>query len=125
LRAGAEAGVVGGLADWFAVTALFRHPFGLRIPHTAIIPRNKDRIGEGLGRFVERHFLAPELIRRRLREGNAAARLGGWLRRPDNAATLAEQLIAVAPDVVRSLDDAEVRAFYHTAFSQQLGRVDV
>jgi uncharacterized membrane-anchored protein YjiN (DUF445 family) len=62
VRAGAEAGVIGGLADWFAVTALFRHPFGVPIPHTAIIPRNKDRIGQSLGSFVERNFLAPELI---------------------------------------------------------------
>src|SRR5262249_4628837 len=66
LRAGAEAAVVGGLADWFAVTALFRHPLGLPIPHTAIIPRSKDRIGEGLGDFVERNFLAPEIIAARL-----------------------------------------------------------
>src|SRR5688572_753423 len=62
----AEAALVGGLADWFAVTALFRRPLGLPIPHTAIIPRNKDRIGEGLGRFIERNFLAPELVARKL-----------------------------------------------------------
>src|SRR3546814_87328 len=60
LRAGTEAALVGGLADWFAVTALFRHPLGLPIPHTAVIPRNKDRIGQGLGAFIERHFLEPD-----------------------------------------------------------------
>src|SRR5262249_13690369 len=59
VRAGAEAGMVGGIADWFAVTALFRHPLGLPIPHTAIVPTNKDRIGFTLGRFVENNFLTP------------------------------------------------------------------
>ncbi|MFK5047893.1 DUF445 family protein, partial [Klebsiella pneumoniae] len=77
----AEAGVVGGLADWFAVTALFRRPLGLPIPHTAIIPTHKDRIGEGLGRFVERHFLDPALVADRLRRSDPAARLAGWLAR--------------------------------------------
>src|SRR5881392_1413724 len=62
VRATAEASLVGGLADWFAVTALFRRPLGLPIPHTAIIPNSKDRIGLGLGRFIERHFLEPELV---------------------------------------------------------------
>src|SRR5262249_19215689 len=62
LRAVAEAALVGGLADWFAVTALFRHPLGLPIPHTAIVPANKDRIGEGLARFLDRHFLTRELL---------------------------------------------------------------
>ncbi len=61
VRAGAEAGIIGGLADWFAITVLFRHPFGIPIPHTAILPRNKDRIGRSLGSFVERNFLVPEV----------------------------------------------------------------
>src|SRR5689334_10110489 len=68
LRAFAEAAMVGALADWFAVTALFRRPLGLPIPHTAVIPKNKDRIGESLGRFVEEHFLPPEVVRARLAE---------------------------------------------------------
>ena len=66
-RAGTEAALVGGLADWFAVTALFRRPLGLPIPHTAVIPNSKDRIGAGLGGFIERHFLEPELVAARLR----------------------------------------------------------
>ena len=65
--AGAEAAMVGGLADWFAVTALFRRPLGLPIPHTAVIPASKDRIGTGLGTFIERHFLEPALVGARLR----------------------------------------------------------
>src|SRR3954447_3454573 len=67
LRAVAEAALVGGLADWFAVTALFRRPLGLPIPHTAIVPANKDRIGEGLARFLDRHVLMPELLLAELR----------------------------------------------------------
>jgi len=62
VRAGAEAGIIGGLADWFAITVLFRYPFGIPLPHTAILPSNKDRIGRSLGSFVERNFLVPEVI---------------------------------------------------------------
>ncbi|HEU4877679.1 MAG TPA: DUF445 family protein, partial [Sphingomicrobium sp.] len=67
VKAFAEAGMVGGLADWFAVTALFRHPLGLPIPHTAIIPRNKDRIGETLARFLQENFLIAPVVARRMR----------------------------------------------------------
>src|ERR1700680_1946282 len=67
VRATTEAALVGGLADWFAVTALFRQPLGLPIPHTAILPRNKDRIGEGLATFIERNFLSPDILRAKLR----------------------------------------------------------
>jgi uncharacterized membrane-anchored protein YjiN (DUF445 family) len=125
LRAGAEAGLVGGLADWFAVTALFRRPFGLPIPHTAIIPRNKERIGEGLGRFVEQNFLDPAVIEDKLRRGNVAQRLGRWLQSEDNSRLLAEQLLALGPEVVDSLDDREVREFFREAFSEQVGRADL
>jgi len=125
VRAGAEAGVVGGLADWFAVTALFRRPFGLPIPHTAIIPRNKDRIGQGLGGFVERNFLAPELIAAKLRAGNPALRISRWLGRPDNSRLIAEQLVALLPDLINALQDKEVRGFFRDTFSHQLGRLDL
>src|SRR5215469_7785829 len=67
VRAVSESALVGGLADWFAVTALFRRPLGLPIPHTAILPANRDRIGEGLGRFLEQHFLTPEVLAPELR----------------------------------------------------------
>jgi uncharacterized membrane-anchored protein YjiN (DUF445 family) len=125
IRAGAEAGVIGGLADWFAVTALFRRPLGLPIPHTGIIPRSKDRIGQGLGSFVERNFLAPELIAAKLRASNVALRLSRWLSRPANSRLIAEQLVALLPDVVNSLEDREVRAFFRDAFSDQLRAVDL
>lgn len=125
LRAGAEAGVVGGLADWFAVTALFRRPLGLPIPHTAIIPRSKDRIGHGLGSFVERNFLEPALIRDKLRSGNVALRLAGWLAKPRNSRMIAKQIAALLPDLLNSLQDREVRAFFRDAFRQQLSALDL
>ena len=79
IQSGAEAGMVGGLADWFAVTALFRHPLGLPIPHTAIIPSNKDRIGRTLGRFVERNFLTSEALTSKLRQMQVGQRVAAWL----------------------------------------------
>ncbi|KJS36666.1 MAG: membrane protein, partial [Rhodospirillaceae bacterium BRH_c57] len=85
VQAAAEAALIGGLADWFAVTALFRRPLGLPIPHTGIIPRNKDRIGRRLGQFVTTNFLAPDLIHERMRSLGIAARAGGWLADPNNA----------------------------------------
>ena len=89
LRAVAEASLVGGLADWFAVTALFRRPLELPIPHTAILPANKDRIGEGLARFLERNFLTRELLIPELRGPDIAGRLALWLADRRNAAALA------------------------------------
>src|SRR4030095_7545740 len=82
LKAFAEAAVVGAVADWFAVVALFRRPLGLPIAHTAIIPNNKDRIGESLGRFVEENFLTPENVMQRLARVNIAKAGGAWLRPP-------------------------------------------
>ena len=79
IRAFAEAALVGGLADWFAVTALFRRPLGLPIPHTAIVPSRKNEIGRALARFIRDHFLVREAVERRLKRANLAARLAGWL----------------------------------------------
>jgi uncharacterized membrane-anchored protein YjiN (DUF445 family) len=86
VRAFAEAAVIGGLADWFAVTALFRRPLGLPIPHTAIVPRRKNQIGRALARFIRDHFLVREAIERRLESAALAHRLGVWLEEPGNAA---------------------------------------
>ncbi len=82
VQAFAEAALVGGLADWFAVTALFRHPLGLPIPHTAIIPQNKDRIGDALATFLRDNFLQPQIVARRLDRFEAASMLAGFLERP-------------------------------------------
>src|SRR5688572_26277672 len=92
VRATAEASLVGGLADWFAVTALFRQPLGLPIPHTAIVKRQKDRIARVLGTFVQNHFLTREVIARRLQGLELASRIGRWLAEPENSRRVAGQL---------------------------------
>ena len=91
--------MVGACADWFAVTALFRRPFGLPIPHTAIIPRNKDRIGRALGDFIGNELLTPRVLDSRLRSFGPASRLAEWLNRPGNIEGLAPRLAALAPDL--------------------------
>jgi uncharacterized membrane-anchored protein YjiN (DUF445 family) len=125
LHAVAEAGVIGGLADWFAVTAVFKHPLGLPIPHTAIVPRNKVRIGEGLGTFLERHFLTEELILAKLRALDIASRIGAWLAAPGHAEILAARAVSLAPSLIQAVDDAEIRAFTTRALGRQLREIDV
>ncbi|HET8928393.1 MAG TPA: DUF445 domain-containing protein [Microbacterium sp.] len=109
VRAAAEGGMVGALADWFAVTALFRHPLGIPIPHTAIIPKRKDDIGRTLGDFVETEFLSGPIVRTKLESMEVAARLGGWLTVPANAARVVEEGSAMAAGVLRALSDDEVQ----------------
>src|SRR4029434_4343838 len=99
VRAFSEAAMVGALADWFAVTALFRHPLGLRIPHTAIIPRRKDQIGVSLGQFVETNFPTRELLGARLERARVGARLGEWLSHPANS----ERASAAMSDAMRGV----------------------
>ena len=89
VRAFAEAAMIGALADWFAVTALFRHPMGLPIPHTAIIARRKDEIGESLAGFVRDNFLVEDALQPRMRGIDFAIRVGGWMSQADNARRLA------------------------------------
>ncbi|WP_067244884.1 DUF445 domain-containing protein [Microbacterium resistens] len=109
VRAAAEGGMVGALADWFAVTALFRRPLGLPIPHTAIIPNRKDEIGRSLGEFVETNFLAAEVVRTKLDETDIAARLGEWLGQERHAERVAAEGATVAAAVLRALSDDDVR----------------
>ena len=109
LRAAAEAAMVGAIADWFAVTAIFRHPLGMPVPHTALIPKGKDAIGRGLGEFIQGNFLAPGEVAERIREAHPAARLGKWLSEPANAAGVATQLAAVTRTTVEMLKDDEVQ----------------
>lgn len=89
LRAMAEAGMIGGIADWFAVEALFRHPLGLPIPHTALLPRNQKRAATNIARFIDEHFLVPEQLVRRVRKLDPVGLLAGWLSKPDNARRVA------------------------------------
>lgn len=109
VEAAAEASMVGGLADWFAVTALFKHPLGLPIPHTAIVPKRKDEIGEALGEFVQENFLQPEVLTDRIAQANVADKIGDWLSRPGNAQRVADQAGAVVAGIVEVLQDEEIQ----------------
>jgi uncharacterized membrane-anchored protein YjiN (DUF445 family) len=108
IRATAEASVVGGLADWFAVTALFRKPLGLPIPHTAIIPTQKDRIGRILGGFVQNHFLSRDVLTARLQSMQLAERAARWLSEPDNGATLARHAAVGLARAVQTLPEGDI-----------------
>ncbi|MBU9762957.1 DUF445 domain-containing protein [Mycobacterium sp. TNTM28] len=109
VRAAAEAGMVGALADWFAVTALFKHPLGVPIPHTAIIKRKKDQLGEGLGTFVRENFMSPEVIATKLRDAQVAGRLGKWLSDRPHAERVAAEASTVLRVGVEMLRDEDVQ----------------
>lgn len=123
VRAAAEAGMVGALADWFAVTALFRHPLGLRIPHTAIIPTRKDALGNSLGEFVGTNFLAEHVVRERLRRVGVAKRLGGWVAEPANAERVTAELATVVRGAVTVLRDEDVQAVMEQAVVRRVVEV--
>jgi uncharacterized membrane-anchored protein YjiN (DUF445 family) len=107
----AEAAMVGGLADWFAVTALFRSPLGLPIPHTAIIPRNKDRIGDSLSDFLEKNFITQEIIREELRSIDFSGAAATWLSDPVNSKAISRQIVRSIPALLRIVEDEDVRQF--------------
>lgn len=125
LRAGAEAGIVGGIADWFAVTALFRRPLGLPIPHTAIIPNSKDRIARTLGRFIERNFLTEEILLRKLADGQVGQRFAAWLAAPGTAPVIAGLVAGALPGLIRSLEDHDLQDFANRTLGEQLRRADL
>lgn len=108
--AAAEAGMVGALADWFAVTALFKRPLGLPIPHTAIIKRKKDQLGEGLGTFVRENFLSPEVVATKLRDAQVGSRVGAWAADPGHAQRVAAEAATVLRVLVEMLRDDDVQA---------------
>ena len=109
VRATAEASLVGGIADWFAVTALFRRPMGLPIPHTAIIPTQKDRIGRILGGFVQNHFLARDVLSAKLRSMRLAERIARWMSDPLHAERLARHVAVGVAQAVKNMPEGEVR----------------
>ncbi len=109
VRAAAEAGMVGALADWFAVTALFKHPLGIPIPHTAIIKRKKDQLGEGLSTFVRENFLSADNVETKLRSADVASRTGKWLAEPVNADRVAAEASTVLRALVEMLRDEDVQ----------------
>jgi uncharacterized membrane-anchored protein YjiN (DUF445 family) len=109
VEAAAEASMVGGLADWFAVSALFRHPLGLPIPHTAIIPTKKNQIGAGLADFVHDYFLTSEIVAERVRAAQVPRRLGEWLADPEHARLVGQELANAVSGLATTLHDNELR----------------
>jgi uncharacterized membrane-anchored protein YjiN (DUF445 family) len=120
IRATAEASMVGGLADWFAVTALFRHPMGIPIPHTAIVPARKDRVGRTLGAFVQKHFLTRDVIANRLRNLDVAPRLAQWLASPDNVRQIARHTASSLASAAQLVRDEDVEAFIDRGVAERV-----
>jgi uncharacterized membrane-anchored protein YjiN (DUF445 family) len=119
----AEAAMVGALADWFAVTALFRHPLGLPIPHTAIVPANKDRIGSSVADFLEQNFLTREVLAEELRHIDFAGAAAQWLCEPGNSRDVALQIVQGVPTVVRMVEDHDVGNFLQATLATGLKNV--
>jgi uncharacterized membrane-anchored protein YjiN (DUF445 family) len=127
IKAFAEAGMVGGMADWFAVTALFRHPLGLPIPHTAIIPTNKDRIGDTLALFLRDNFLTPAVVARRMKAMDVAGAAGRFLADPNHggAGRLREGASRLLADILDSLDDDRLGGMAKTAIATRIRALEV
>ena len=126
VKAFAEAAMVGGLADWFAVTALFRHPLGLPVPHTAIIPRNKDRIGDALANFLRDNFLIAPVVARRMRNIDLAGAVGRFLQAPQGQETRirhgASRLLA---DLFESLDDERLGGLVKSSIANRIRKMEL
>ncbi|MBW0145742.1 DUF445 domain-containing protein [Sphingomicrobium sp. B8] len=126
-KAFSEAAMVGGLADWFAVTALFRHPLGLPIPHTAIIPKNKDRIGDTLAKFIRENFLIPQVVARRMNRLDLAGAAGRFLKTPPKGEEnrMREGASRLIADLAESLDDERLGGIVKGAISSRLKKAEV
>ena len=125
LVAFSEAALIGGLADWFAVTALFRHPLGLPIPHTAIVPARKNEIGRALARFVGDHFLVGAAVEKRLERADLTRRLGAWLQHEANAKRLSRDVSNVLDWFLRGTDSSELRGGLKRMLAGVAGRIPV
>jgi uncharacterized membrane-anchored protein YjiN (DUF445 family) len=124
-RAFAEAAMVGALADWFAVTALFRHPLGIPIPHTAIIPEREDQIGRSLGAFVQENFLTQEVLDERLAAAHIGQRLGTWLAQDDHARRASEAVADAMRGSLEVLDDRDVSATLEMIVERRVREIEV
>jgi uncharacterized membrane-anchored protein YjiN (DUF445 family) len=124
VQAATEAAMVGAFADWFAVTALFRHPLGIPIPHTAIIPRKKDQIGEALADFVGQYFLTPEIIRERVAAAAIPQRLGTWLCSPEHAREVSAELSRAVGGLASVLEEGELRDGIAAFADKRLREID-
>ncbi|MEU2824950.1 DUF445 domain-containing protein [Streptomyces bacillaris] len=125
VAAAAEAGMVGALADWFAVTALFRRPLGLPIPHTAIIPTKKDQLGQSLGSFVGENFLSGDVIRDRIHALGVGRRVGAWLAEPANADRVTAELATALRGALTVLRDSDVQAVVGEAITRRANAVEI
>jgi uncharacterized membrane-anchored protein YjiN (DUF445 family) len=125
LAAFSEAAMIGALADWFAVVALFRRPMRLPIPHTAIIPRNKERIARGLSDFIQQNFLTAEAVVQRIAEFRPAHTLCQWLLKPENAETVASYATRFIAYALGAVDDERVRRFLHRTITSRLRQADL
>lgn len=123
VRAFAEAAMIGALADWFAVTALFKQPFGLPIPHTAIIQRNKDRIGEGIANFLENNFMTREVMMEEFRQIDFSGSAVTWLDRPENSHSIAKQIVSGIPALLRMTEDEDVSNFMQQRMTDGLNNM--
>ncbi len=121
----ASAATVGGLADWYAVVALFRRPLGLPIPHTAIIPRNHQRIADNLGAFIETNFLAPEAVEKKLGEVAFATQIADWLGDPGRSAALAGFTTRLLPQMLTAIDQSGLRRFLGERVRAELERIEL
>ncbi|NKS35487.1 DUF445 family protein [Rhodococcus hoagii] len=124
VRAASEAGMVGALADWFAVTALFRHPLGLKIPHTAIIKRKKDQLGESLSNFVGDNFLAPDVVSAKVANAQIPLRVGTWMAEPEHAQRVAAETATLLRGVVEVLNDEDVTAIIDNTIVRRIAEPD-
>jgi uncharacterized membrane-anchored protein YjiN (DUF445 family) len=125
VRATAEASLVGGIADWFAITALFRQPMNLPIPHTAIIPNRKDKIGRSLGNFVQNNFLSPEILSAKLRAASISRRAAEWLAEPEHARKAASNIGSVLQGAGKVVRDEDVHALLDRSVIEPLRRVPI
>jgi uncharacterized membrane-anchored protein YjiN (DUF445 family) len=125
IRATAEASLVGGIADWFAITALFRHPLNIPIPHTAIIPSRKDRIGRSLGNFVQNNFLSPEVLAAKLRAAEISSRAAEWLSQPENARKAGQNIGSMLRSAGTVIRDEDVHALLDRTVVEPLRKVPI
>ena len=122
VAAWAEAAAIGGLADWYAVVALFRHPCGVPLPHTAIIPNNRERIAQSFGDFVQEQFLAPGPIVEKLELVDFAALAADWLADDERSASLAQFALQMTPQALSAIEETGLRAFVAQAMTRSVER---
>ena len=121
----AEAATIGGIADWYAVVAIFKRPLNLPFPHTAIIPNNQHRIADNLGGFIENNFLAREPVEQKLREVDFAGEMAGWLASPSRSTSLARFIVRLVPQLLETVDERGLVRFATERVSSQLAKTDI